>query len=115
MKKAIHVLMAGCLLGTFAVTLDSYNISPSGGFTVEAAPALAFVTGTVKDEKGGPLIGAIVAVLEPRPRGKELKSVKTDAQGKFSAGIEPGTYLLRAAAEGFISKLSSRLIIDRPS
>ncbi len=115
MKKAIHVLMAGCLLGTIAVTLDSYNISPSGVFTVEAAPALAFVTGTVKNENGGPLIGAVVAVLEPRARGKELKSVKTDAQGRFSAGIEPGTYFLRAAAEGFITKLSSRLIIDRPS
>jgi len=54
-------------------------------------------------------------VLEPRPRGKEIKSVKTDAQGKFSAGVAPGTYQLRAAAEGFISKLSSRLIIDRPT
>jgi hypothetical protein len=60
------------------------------------------------------LAGATVAVLEPRPRGKELKSAKTDAQGRFTAGVSPGAYLLRAAAEGFMPKLSNRLVIDRP-
>ncbi|MGE0133177.1 MAG: carboxypeptidase regulatory-like domain-containing protein [Blastocatellales bacterium] len=125
MKRAINVLVAGCLLGTFAITPDSFSSSGNssgadarlGGApgVVEAAPALATVTGSVKDERGAPLVGAIVAVLEPRPRGKEIKSVKTDKQGKFSAGVTPGTYLLRAAADGFISKLSSRLIINRPA
>jgi len=113
MKKAINVLIAGCMLGTIPLTPNSFNHSISG--VAEAAPALAVVTGTVKDERGTPLIGATVAVLEPRPRGKELKSVKTDTQGKFSAGVSPGVYRLRAAAEGFISMLSSRVIIDRPT
>lgn len=119
MKRAINVLIAGCLLGTLAITPDSFNGSGnSSGVApgvVEAAPALATVTGSVKDERGAPLVGAVVAVLEPKPRGKEIKSVKTDKQGKFSTGVAPGTYLLRAAAEGFISKLSSRLVIDRPA
>ncbi|MGH9767367.1 MAG: carboxypeptidase regulatory-like domain-containing protein [Blastocatellia bacterium] len=115
MKKAINVLIAGCLLGAIAVTPDSFNNSASGGFVIEAAPTLAFITGTVKDERGKPLFGAIVAVLEPRPRGKEIKSVKTDTLGKFSAGVTPGTYLLRAAAEGFRPQLSTRLTIDRPA
>src|SRR5262249_56633972 len=57
----------------------------------------------------------IVAVLEPRPRGKEIKSARTDTQGRFSAGVTPGTYLLRAAAEGFKPKLSTRQIFDRPT
>ncbi len=113
MKKAIHVLIAGCMLGTIPLTPNLFNSSISG--VAEAAPALAVVTGTVKDERGTPLIGATVAVLEPRPRGKELKSVKTDTQGKFSAGVSPGVYRLRAAAEGFISMISSRVIIDRPT
>jgi hypothetical protein len=112
MKKAINVLIAGCLLGVLAPS--SFNISASGGMAVEAAPALAFVTGTVRDEGGRPLAGATVAVLEPRPRGKELKSARTDTQGRFLASVSPGAYLLRAAAEGFIPKLSTRLIIDRP-
>jgi hypothetical protein len=113
MKKAINVLIAGCMLGTIPLTPSLFNHSISG--VAEAAPALAVVTGTVKDERGTPLAGATVAVLEPRPRGKELKSVKTDTQGKFSAGVSPGVYRLRAAAEGFISMLSSRVIIDRPT
>jgi hypothetical protein len=118
MKRTINVLMASCLLGALAVAPDSFHASATGGSVltvVEASPSLAFVTGTVKDDRGTPLVGAIVAVLEPNPRGKEIRSVKTDPQGKFSAGVEPGTYLLRAAAEGFISRLSSRLIIDRPT
>ncbi|HEX5085219.1 MAG TPA: carboxypeptidase regulatory-like domain-containing protein [Blastocatellia bacterium] len=112
MKKAINILIAGCLLGALAPS--SINNLASGGLAVEAAPALAFVTGTVRDEGGRPLAGATVAVLEPRPRGKEIKSARTDQQGRFTTGVSPGAYLLRAAAEGFIPKLSNRLIIDRP-
>src|SRR5262249_48502044 len=113
MKKAINVLMAGCLLGSFTSSL--FSTSAPGGLAVEAAPALAFFTRMRADELGTPLAGAIVAVLEPRPRGKEIKSAKTDTQGRFSAGVTPGTYLLRAAAEGFKPKLSTRQIFDRPT
>jgi Carboxypeptidase regulatory-like domain/TonB dependent receptor len=110
MKKAINVLLAGCMLGVLVPS--SFNTSASGGMAVEAAPALAFVTGAVTNEQGRPLVGATVAVLEPRPRGKEITSAKTDSQGKFLAGVSPGAYFLRAAAEGFISK-STRLVLSR--
>jgi hypothetical protein len=110
MKKAINVLIAGCMLGALAPS--SFNTSVSGGLTVEAAPALAFITGTVKDEAGTPLAGATVAVLEPRPRGREIKSTRTDKQGRFSAGVAPGIYGLRAMAQGFISK-SARVALNR--
>jgi hypothetical protein len=110
MKSAMNFLMAGCLVGTLAITSEPSDSSSVGA--VEASPALAFVTGTVKDDTGTPLIGAIVALLEPKPRGKELKSVRTDTEGKFSAGIAPGVYRLRAAAEGFVSKFT-RVSIDR--
>lgn len=113
MKRPINVLIASCVLGALAIVSDS--IGSSTPVIVEAAPALAVVTGTVKDDKGTPLIGAIVAVLEPQLRGKEIKSVKTDTQGKFSASVIPGIYRLRAAAEGFISMSSPRVNIDRPT
>src|SRR5262245_11104885 len=113
MKKAINVLIAGCLLGT--IVTGPFNTSDARGFSVEAAPALAFVAGTVTDEGGKPLAGAIVAVLEPRLRGKEVKRARTDTQGRIYAGVEPGTYRLRAEAEGFIPSLSARLNIDRPA
>ncbi|MGH9755519.1 MAG: carboxypeptidase regulatory-like domain-containing protein [Blastocatellia bacterium] len=110
MKKAINVLIAGCLLGALAP--NPFDTSPSGALAVEAAPTLAFFTGTVRDERGRPLDGATVAVIE-RSRGKEIKSAKTDAQGRFSAGVAPGIYRLRAEAEGFKSKFTIPMVINR--
>lgn len=112
MKRAINVLIAGCLLGALAPS--SFNTSTSGGLAVEASPTLAFITGTVRDERGTPLSGATVAVLEPRlgGKGKEVKSARTDWQGKFSAGVLPGTYSIRALAEGFFPK-STLLVLNR--
>ena len=110
MKRAINVLIAGCLLGALAPS--SFNTSTSGGLAVEASPSLAFVTGTVRDERGTPLTGATVAVHEPRPGGKEIKSARTDGQGRFLAGVLPGVYSIRAIAEGFIPK-STRLALNR--
>jgi hypothetical protein len=112
MKRAINVLIAGCLLGALAPS--SFNTSTTGGLAVEASPTLAFVTGTVRDERGTPLAGATVAVLEPRlgGKGKEVKSARTDWQGKFSAGVLPGTYSIRALAEGFFPK-STLLVLNR--
>jgi hypothetical protein len=110
MKRAINILIVGCMLGALAPS--TFNTFSSGGLAVEASPALAFVTGTVRDEGGKPLAGAIVTVLEPRLRGKEIKSAKTDTQGRFSAVVAPGTYGLRAMAEGFLSK-SARVIANR--
>lgn len=110
MKKAINVLIAGCMLG--AIAPSPFNTSASGGLAVEAAPALAFVTGTVRDERGAPLAGATVAVLEPKLKGKEIKSARTDTQGRFLAGVVPGAYLIRAMAEGFFSR-STRLVLNR--
>ncbi len=112
MKKAINILIAGCVLSTLALTPASFTGFSPG--VVEAAPSLALVTGTVKDDRGAPLVGAVVALLEPQPRGKEVKSVKTDGQGKFSTDIAPGIYRLRAAAEGFVAATLPRVNIDRP-
>ena len=112
MRKTINVLLIGWVLGTFTIHLDQGPVCLTG-HTVSAATALAFVTGAVKDDAGAPLAGAVVAVLEAQYRGKELKSVKTDAQGRFIAGIAPGAYRLRVAAEGFLPKLLP-ILLDRP-
>ncbi len=114
MKKALSVLIAGCVVAGLAVAPASHgSCASANSMMVEAAPITAVVTGTVKDERGSPLVGALVALIEFKPRGKELRSVKTDAQGKFFAGIAPGVYRLRATAEGFIAGLT-RVNIDRP-
>jgi len=114
MKKALSVLIAGCVFAGLAAAPASFGgHSSTGSLIAEAAPTVAIVAGTVKDDRGAPLVGALVALIEFKPRGRELKSVKTDAQGKFSAGIAPGIYRLRATAEGFIAGLT-RVNIDRP-
>jgi hypothetical protein len=66
----------------------------------------------VRDERGTPLTGATVAVIEPRLGGKEIKSARTDSQGRFMAGVLPGIWTVRAMAEGFMPK-STRLILNR--
>lgn len=110
MKRTIRVLAAGCLFGALAVTpFSSISILET---TADASPALAFVVGTVKDDQGSPVSGAMIALLEPQSRGKELKSVRTDGKGNFSVGILPGLYRLRASAEGFTSRIA-HIALDR--
>lgn len=112
MKKAVNLFIAAYVLGALA-----FQSSPSEQFptTVQAAPALAFVSGIVVDDAGKPLNGAVVTLLEPQVRGKEIKSVKSDAQGRFNTGIAPGLYRMRAFAEGFLPMLSPRLTVERPT
>lgn len=113
MRKTVNYLLIGPLISWM---LGTFTVNPLVGVaanTVEAAPILAFATGTVKDDAGKPLVGAIVAVLEAQFRGKEIKSVKTDAQGRFSAGVNPGAYRLRVTAEGFLPKLLP-ILLERP-
>jgi Carboxypeptidase regulatory-like domain/TonB dependent receptor len=116
MKKAVNLLIASCVLGALSIAPASSTVLPIGlsAGLVEASPSLALVTGTVKDEHGSPLLGAVVALFQPQPRGREILSVKTDAHGKFSANIAPGIYRLRATAEGFVARILPRINIDRP-
>jgi hypothetical protein len=118
MKKAFSPLIIGCLACAIVAAPETafgagLASVVGGGLRVEAAPApLALVSGSVRDDAGSPLIGAVVALLEPQSRGRELQSVRTDLQGKFSATVAPGAYRLRATAEGFSSMLT-RINLDR--
>ncbi len=112
MKKVANLLMAGCIIGLIAIAPGT-DERIHGPLIVEASNSLAFIAGTVKDDKGVPVAGALVALLEPQPRGKEVTSVRTDSFGKFSAGVVPGVYRLRATAEGF-SSLLTRVRLERP-
>lgn len=104
------MLMVGGLL--MAASATPATFSPSGSGVVEAAPALAFVAGTVRTDNGTPLNGATVALYEASLNGKLIRSVKTDPQGKFTAGVAPGAYNLRAEASGYKAKFT-RINLDR--
>lgn len=100
MRKAISYWVVGCIVSAWFLTPVA-----SGSNATEAAAVLGLISGTVKDDAGKPLAGAAVALFTAQPGqtigGSLLKSLTTDAEGRFKANVLPGMYRLRAAADGF--------------
>ena len=61
--------------------------------------SLATITGTVRDNRGNPLAGALVSLV--REGVKTVKEARTDRQGNFIAKVLPGRYGIKAIANGF--------------
>ena len=68
--------------------------------TLAGKGSLATITGSVKDDKGHPLAGAIVSLLKDGAN-VVIKETRTSGDGRFMAKIAPGRYSIRAIAEGF--------------
>src|SRR5688572_30472144 len=62
--------------------------------------ALATITGSVKDNEGKPLAGALISLLKDGANDV-IKQTRTGSDGRFSAKILPGRYAIRAVADGF--------------
>ena len=63
-------------------------------------PALATVNGIVRDNKGNPLAGVVIALLK-EGANEIVKQTRSASDGSFVAKILPGRYSLRAEADGF--------------
>jgi Carboxypeptidase regulatory-like domain/TonB dependent receptor len=61
--------------------------------------SLATITGTVRDNRGNPLAGALVSLV--REGAKTIKEARTDKAGNFIARVAPGRYGIKAIANGF--------------
>ena len=61
--------------------------------------SLATITGSVRDNRGNPLAGALVSLI--RDGVKTVKEARTDKQGNFIAKVSPGRYGIKAIAIGF--------------
>jgi carboxypeptidase family protein len=61
--------------------------------------SLATISGTVRDNRGNPLAGALVSLM--REGFKTVKEARTDKQGNFVTKVLPGRYGIRAIANGF--------------
>jgi len=108
MKKALHAGLTLLVLLTLSALSANSSLAASGG-----SRSLGTVTGTVKDNKGNPVAGAIVSLL--RDGAKEIaKQTRTATDGSFSAKVTPGRYSVQAIAEGFNVALFSAVEI-RPS
>src|SRR5256885_16940396 len=69
--------------------------------TVAKTPrGLATISGTVRDNKGAPLAGALIELIR-EGANQIVKQTRSAADGSFSAKIPAGRYSLRAIATGF--------------
>jgi hypothetical protein len=71
----------------------------SGALAAGSNRHLATITGTVRDDRGNPLVGALVSLV--REGVKTVKETRTDRQGNFIAKVLPGRYGIKAIATGF--------------
>ncbi|MDX6500936.1 MAG: hypothetical protein QOG23_4196 [Blastocatellia bacterium] len=72
---------------------------------------LATITGTVRDNKGVPLAGAIIQLIR-EGANQLVRQTRTAADGSFSARIPAGRYSLKAIAEGFGEVLFSSVQVN---
>ena len=103
MKRNIYwrtclTLVAAFVLCEAGGPVASANVAPGGA----AAPGGAFgtISGTVLDSRGNPVAGALVKILRDGVN-EVVKETKSAPNGKFSARVLPGRYLVRALADGF--------------
>ncbi len=98
MRRAVSFIIVGCIM-------SAWLLVPAAPNSAAASPALALISGTVKDDSGKPLGGALVALFTAQSGqvigGSLLKNLTTDVEGRFKANVAPGIYKLRAVADGF--------------
>src|ERR1700704_4875555 len=77
----------------------------------KGARGLATITGTVRDNKGLPLAGAVIQLIR-EGANQLVKQTRTAADGSFSARIPAGRYSLKAIADGFGEVLFSSVQVN---
>ena len=92
--KLFSKLCALAMVLAFAVASYAAPTGSRGG------RGLATITGTVRDNKGTPLAGALIQLIREGAR-QAIKQTYTATDGSFSAKIPAGRYSLRAIAQGF--------------
>jgi hypothetical protein len=91
MKRASSLCLSLLALAALAVT-DAQANTPKG--------SLATISGSVRDNKGNPLAGALVSLLREGAKQRAKEAI-TDRQGNFIAKVFPGRYGIKAIANGF--------------
>ncbi len=90
------------LVGLSVSLLALISVSAGPIQAVSSSKPLATISGIVTDNKGNPLVGALVSLWRENPNNKPfVKHTATDKQGKFIAKVAPGRYEIKANALGF--------------
>ena len=88
----------GLTLCAFALVIAAAQYAPAYG--AGSARRLGTVSGSVRDQHGQPLAGALVQVLR-EGAGAVVKQTRSAADGSFTTRVAPGRYVLSAIAQGF--------------
>jgi hypothetical protein len=98
MERLARVVSAACAaVAALALASPAGAQGPRVLGPLQARVALTSISGTVIDERGGALTGAMVSAM-----GVTMVSTVTDARGQFVfSQLPPGDYLLRAHMSGF--------------
>jgi hypothetical protein len=99
MPGSVVLLLIVCVLaGSATPVLAQSESRGSRPRVVAPPPANGLIQGTIRDEAGTAIGGAIVLALGP-----SLSSATSDASGRFVLPLAPGEYVLRATREGYQS------------
>src|ERR1700681_4846520 len=86
-------------------------LSMSAPIHGKGARGLATITGSVRDNKGMPLAGAVIQLIR-EGANQLVKQTYSAADGSFAARIPAGRYSLKAMAEGFSEVLFSSVQVN---
>jgi hypothetical protein len=97
-KKIIGLtlLSALVLMPTATITVSG---AANGGLMKSNAAAFGVIRGNVRDDRGAPIAGAIVALW--RDGMASVRQIRSSSDGSFVARVLPGRYSLTAMAEGY--------------
>ncbi|MCA1562439.1 MAG: carboxypeptidase-like regulatory domain-containing protein [Acidobacteria bacterium] len=114
MRRLSRVLTAAIIgTGSALAPAVSYAQPQTAGAPQTARAVRGAISGTVHDERGGPLHGAMVTAL-----GATMAMTISDEKGQFSIDALPvGEYILRANLTGFASSQRElvRVGMSRPA
>jgi hypothetical protein len=100
-EKTVGCLLAGML----------YLAAPSPSHAVEPVKLSGFLSGTVKDPHGVPLMGATVIVYNHQDR--PISRMLTNERGHFQfAGLFPAMYSLRVSLASFIPAVRKDILVQ---
>ncbi|HEX8264802.1 MAG TPA: carboxypeptidase-like regulatory domain-containing protein [Pyrinomonadaceae bacterium] len=86
--------------------------SPTGGEPKSyAIAALGTIRGSVRDDKGSPIAGAVIALW--RDGMASVRQITSRADGSFVARVLPGRYSLTAMADGYSVVSLSDVAVER--
>lgn len=103
--------LTALLLANVCAPNETLASTLSGEPKSNATAALGTIRGSVRDDKGAPIAGAIIALW--REGMASVRQITSRADGSFIARVLPGRYSLTAMADGYSVVSLSDVAVER--